>query len=71
MAFASVGSVGTAQEKVTGSAGSNTVWHGETDAFGVARDDGNSLPFLDPGTYYFWSQKSGYSFTNPDEEVVS
>jgi len=51
-------------------AGLNTVWTGITDSFGVARS-GGLLPFLDAGTYYFWTQKTGYSFTNPDTEVVS
>jgi len=27
--------------------------------------------YLDAGTYYVWSQKSGWTFTNPDTEVVS
>ena len=27
--------------------------------------------YLDAGTYYFWSQKSGFSFPNPDTEVIS
>jgi hypothetical protein len=27
--------------------------------------------FLDVGTYYFWRQRSGWTFTNPDTEVVS
>lgn len=53
-------------------AGADVVWSGVTDAFGIARDTANlQKPFLDPGTYYFWSQKSGYSFSNPDTEVVS
>jgi len=26
--------------------------------------------WLDPGTYYMWSFKPGYTFTNPDTEVV-
>jgi len=26
--------------------------------------------YLDPGTYYFWRSKAGYSFTNPDTEAV-
>lgn len=26
--------------------------------------------FLNPGTYYFWRQKAGWNFTNPDMEVV-
>ena len=52
--------------------GNNTAWTGVTDAFGVARDSINGeLPFLDPGTYYFWTQKTDYAFTNPDTEVVS
>lgn len=51
--------------------GSNIIWVGITDAFGVARDANNDLPYLDPGTYYFWSQKTGIVFSNPDTEVVS
>lgn len=52
-------------------AGANVIWNGHTDALGVARDDAGGLPWLDPGTYYFWSQRSGYTFSNPDTEVVS
>ena len=52
-------------------AGNDTIWNGVTDSLGAARDINGRLPFLDPGTYYFWVQKSGYSFTNPDTEVVS
>ena len=52
-------------------AGNNVIWTGITDAFGVAKTLGGVKPFLDPGTYYFWIQKSGYSFTNPDTETVS
>ncbi len=26
--------------------------------------------YLNPGTYYFWSVKSGYVFSNPDTEIV-
>lgn len=52
-------------------AGNNVVWNGDTDALGVARDDNGILPYLDPGVYYFWSQKAGFSFTNPDTETVS
>src|SRR3990167_7642454 len=46
--------------------GSNTIWNGTTDALGVARDVNSEKPFLDTGTYYFWSQKVNYSFPNPD-----
>lgn len=52
-------------------AGSNIVWNGDTDSFGVARDDNGYLPYLDAGTYYFWRQRAGYTFTDPDSEVVS
>lgn len=51
--------------------GSNTIWVGKTNTAGVAVDTNNEKPYLDPGTYYFWSQKSGYTFTNPDTETVS
>jgi hypothetical protein len=47
------------------------VWGGDTDAFGVARDDAGELPRLDPGTYYFWRNLAGWTFTNPDTEIVS
>lgn len=46
-------------------AGLNTVAMGTTDNFGKITFN------LDPGTYYFWSYKVYYSFTNPDTEVVS
>lgn len=49
----------------------NIVWKGDTDAFGVARDVNGNLPALDAGTYYFWRQKAGYIFSDPDTEVVS
>lgn len=46
-------------------AGTNTVASGVTDAFGQV------VIYLDPGTYYFWRQLAGWTFTNPDTEVVS
>ena len=52
-------------------AGANIIWKGDTDALGIARDVNNEKPWLDAGTYYFWSQRSGFSFSNPDTEVVS
>jgi hypothetical protein len=52
-------------------AGNNVVWSGTTDAFGVARALDSTLPWLDAGTYYFWSQRVGYTFINPDAETVS
>jgi hypothetical protein len=40
---------------------------------GTVTTDGNgrALFFLNAGTYYFWSQKAGWTFNNPDTEVVS
>lgn len=52
-------------------AGANIIWCGNTDAFGVARDSNGDLPCLDAGTVYFWRHKPGYTFVNPDAEVVS
>lgn len=53
-------------------AGNNVVWKGTTDALGVARDDNNSLPYLDAGTYYLWKQKSGFiDAQGPDTEIIS
>jgi len=44
--------------------GANIIATGTTDAFGEI------IFYLDPGTYYMWSFKPGYTFTNPDTEVV-
>jgi hypothetical protein len=54
----------------TNSAGTEIVWTGITDAFGVARDSEGNKPFLDPGTYYFFLYRAGYAFENPDTEIV-
>lgn len=48
----------------TDSAGSNIVASGNTDAFG------HVTFYLNNGTYYFWKQLSGYSFTNPETVTV-
>jgi hypothetical protein len=59
-------------EVSTDSAKTHVVWVGNTDVFGVARDDFGNLPILDPGSYYFWKQKGGFiDDQNPDLEVVS
>jgi len=55
----------------TDAAMTNAVWSGDTDTFGVAKDDDGNLPRLDPGTYYIRRQKAGYTFVDPDIEVVS
>ena len=34
-------------------------------AKGFTDDDGEITFYLDPGTYYAWRQKNGYTFTNP------
>jgi hypothetical protein len=52
-------------------AGTDQYWDGVTDAFGVARDEFGNKPRLDPGTWYFWRRRGGYSFDNPDTEVVT
>lgn len=52
-------------------AGTNVVWRGTTDTFGIARDANNQKPWLDAGTYQFFRSKIGFTFTNPDAEIVS
>ena len=46
-------------------AGNTVVASGVTDA------SGQVAFYLDAGTYYFWAQKAGFNFTNPDTEVVA
>jgi hypothetical protein len=45
--------------------GANVLASGRTDAYGVVTF------YLDAGTIYVWSQKSGWNFTNPDTETVT
>lgn len=54
-------------------AGLNVVWLGYTDAFGIARDQQGSLPWLDPGTYYIRLWKVGVmdDVPVPDPVIVS
>ncbi len=49
----------------TDSVGTNIVARGTTD------QNGQITFQLDDGTVYVWSAKSGYTFVNPDTEVVS
>ena len=56
---------GAAVRVSTDAAGTMTVASGTTDANGYATFN------LDPGTYYIWRSKTGYTFTDPDTEVVS
>lgn len=47
------------------------VWVGTTDTFGEAKDENGLDPYLDEGgPYYFWRYLPGFSFENPDIEVV-
>jgi hypothetical protein len=49
----------------------NIIWIGYSDVFGIARDSAGNLPYLIPGTYYFWTYKPGFTFVIPDTEVVT
>jgi hypothetical protein len=49
----------------TDSGGSTVVASGLTDTNGMVTF------YLDPTTYYIWKSKSGYTFTNPDTEIVT
>jgi hypothetical protein len=40
-------------------------------ASGMTDSNGKVTFYLNTGTYYMWRSKAGYSFTNPDTEVVS
>lgn len=51
--------------------GTNTIWAGTSDAFGIARNVLGEKPFLNTGTYYAWIQDSGYTDTNPTTLNVS
>ena len=63
---------GVAVSISTDASGNNVIFSGQTDSFGVLRHlETDELPFLDPGNYYFWSQKAGYTFNNPDLESVA
>lgn len=42
-----------------------------TVASGVTDVDGTVIFALDAGTYYFWRTKTGWTFTDPDTEVVA
>ena len=53
-------------------AATHVIWHGETDAAGIAYDIDGHLPCLDDGTYYFWKHEPGLiDDDSPDVEVVS
>lgn len=46
-------------------AGTDVLASGRTDQYG------NVTFYLDAGTVYVWSQKTGFTFPNPDTEVVT
>jgi hypothetical protein len=53
-------------------AGTDIIWVGWSDTFGVARDINGNLPRLDPGTYYFFKNRVGYvPDAYPDTEVFT
>lgn len=53
-------------------AGSNIIWRGVSDSFGVTRDTINGqVPYLDVGTYYFRNRRTGFVFSNPDTEIIT
>lgn len=55
----------------TDAEGTNIIWTGVTDTSGVARDGFGNLPRLDPATYYIYRKHSGFSFDDPDVEIVN
>jgi hypothetical protein len=56
----------------TNSSTAPVVFRGFTDANGVLRNGATGRkPRLDAGTWFFWCEKSGYTFNNPDSQVVS
>lgn len=55
---------GALVEVTTDVAGTNKIRSTYTNSFGIATFQ------LNPGTYYFWTRKDGYSAANPDKEVV-
>lgn len=62
---------GVAVEIHRNAAGTDHYWDGYSDALGVTKDQFDLKPRLDPGTWYFFRRKGGYSFDNPDTEVVT
>lgn len=53
-------------------AGTNVVFSGYTDTFGVLRDAYGDLPRLDAGVYQFFKSKPGWvDVQNPDTKTVS
>jgi hypothetical protein len=52
-------------------AGANVAWRGVTDAFGVALDVFDRKPWLDTGTWFFFTQSPGFTADAfPDIETV-
>lgn len=51
-------------------AGTNTIWTGTTDVLGIARNLCSDKPRLQAGTVYIFRTLSGYTFSDPDVEVI-
>jgi len=56
---------GAAVWATTDAAGVNIV------AYDTTNESGQVTFYLSAGTYYIWRQKAGYTFDDPDQEVVS
>jgi hypothetical protein len=56
---------GVAVWATTDLAGENIV------AYDTTNESGQVTFYIAAGTYYLWRQKSGYTFSDPDQEVVS
>ena len=54
----------------TDPAGLNVIAAGITNVLGELVINGQTVFWLPKGTFYYWRSKAGYSFTNPDTEVV-
>ncbi len=54
----------------TDPAGLNVIAAGTTNVLGELVINGQTVFWLPAGTFYYWRSKAGYSFTNPDTEVV-
>jgi len=54
----------------TDPAGLNVIAAGTTNVLGELVINGQTVFWLPKGTFYYWRSKAGYSFTNPDTEVV-
>lgn len=57
---------GVEVEFYSDSGATQLIWYGVTDTFGIAKDQFDRLPRLDPGTYYVKVRRGGF---DPDEAL--